>query len=233
MWTKPTSRMLIADADWDTRALYREEFTRAGCDVVEASDGREALVKAISEPPTLIITEISLPFIDGYALCELLRRDRTTAHVPILVVTTEASPAQIVRAQRAGADVVLIKPTPPEHVLSEARRLLARAKELHGRASATSADVAGQFEASANLTARFKGHSRTTLSKSFPRTATRTPPSSPPALRCPSCDRLLTYQRSELGGVSHRHSEQWDYYRCATCGAFQYRQRTRTLRSIS
>ncbi len=108
----PRPRILVADADVDMRALYRDSFTRAGCDLVEASDGREALVKAILQPPTLVITEISLPFIDGYALCEILRRDLTTADIPILVVTTETRSGQTDRARKAGADVVLIKPAP-------------------------------------------------------------------------------------------------------------------------
>src|SRR5260370_42369056 len=88
-------RILVTDADLDIRALYRDSFTSAGYAVVEASDGREALLQALMHPPTLVITEIKLPFIDRYALSQLLRRDRTTADVPILVVTTQARPAQI------------------------------------------------------------------------------------------------------------------------------------------
>jgi CheY-like chemotaxis protein len=222
----PRPCILAADADPDTRALYRDSFTRAGCDVVEASDGREALVKAITHPPTLVITEISLPFIDGYALCEILRRDLTTADIPILVVTTESRPGQIDRARKAGADVVLIKPAPIEHILNEIRRLVAGEP-----AAATSANAATQPDGASNRLVRSKHHKF--LSRSFPRMATTTPPASPPELRCPSCDRPLTYERSEIGGVSHRHLEQWDYYACAKCGRFQHRQRTRTLRSIS
>jgi two-component system chemotaxis response regulator CheY len=225
--------ILVVEADDDVRTLYRESLAIAGWDVVEASDGRDGLVKLLMNPPSLVITELNLPFIDGYGLCEVLRHDQGTAHVPILVVTTEARPAQIVRAQRAGADVVLIKPTPPEQMLTEARGLLARAKDLRGRAAAMSAGVAVQFDASANVAARGEGHSRTTLSKSFPRMATTTPPASPPALVCPSCDRPLSYERSEIGGVSRRHPEQWDYYSCDSCGTFQHRQRTRRLRRIS
>jgi DNA-binding response OmpR family regulator len=225
--------ILIVDADDHTRTLYRKSLAIAGWDVVEASDGRDGLVKLLMDPPSLVITEINLPFIDGFGLCEVLRLDRRTAHIPILVVTAEARPAQIVRAQKAGADVVLIKPTTPEHMLREARRLLARAKDLRGRAAATGADVAAQFDASSNVTAGSEGHSRTTLSKSFRRMATTTPPTSPPALVCPSCDRLLSYKRSEIGGVSRLHPEQWDYYSCDSCGEFQHRQRTGSFRKVS
>jgi hypothetical protein len=49
---------------------------------------------------------------------------------------------------------------------------------------------------------------------------------------CPSCDRLLTYELSYVGGVNEHHPEQWDYFVCSTCGTFQYRQRTRKMRPL-
>jgi two-component system chemotaxis response regulator CheY len=225
--------ILVVEADNHMRAHYRELFAIAGWDVVEASDGRDGLVKLLMHPPSLVITEINLPFIDGFGLCEVLRLDPKTAHIPVLVVTTEARPAQIVRAQRAGANVVLIKPAPAEQMLGEARRLLDRAKDLRGRAAATSASVAAQFDASATVAADSEGRSRASLSRSFPRMATTTPPAAPPALVCPSCDRPLKYERSEIGGVSRRHPEQWDYYSCHSCGTFQHRQRTGRFRNVS
>ena len=73
--------------------MYREFFQLSGCEVVEAIDGREALAEALARPPALVIAEIRLPFIDGYALCEILRRDHATARIPILVVTSEGRTA--------------------------------------------------------------------------------------------------------------------------------------------
>ena len=116
--------ILVVDGDADTRAMYRDALAIAGFEVVEAVDGREALVKALVHPPRLVITESRLAFIDGYALCGILRRDRATAAVPILVVTTEGHPAQIGRARMAGADVVLVKPTSIETILQETQLLL-------------------------------------------------------------------------------------------------------------
>jgi CheY-like chemotaxis protein len=79
--------VLIADADADTRALYRDVLQ--GCDIVEAEDGRDALVKAPSHPPRLVITETRLPIFDGFRALHVLRRDSQTRSVPILIVTTE------------------------------------------------------------------------------------------------------------------------------------------------
>jgi CheY-like chemotaxis protein len=223
--------ILVVDADDDTRALYRESFAIAGCDVVEASDGREALTEALARPPALVITETRLPFIDGYALCEILRRDRATADVPILVVTAEARPADVDRARRAGANAVLVKPTTPDILVNETRRLLAQSRHLRRRAAMIRGNAATQCDRSADLLARAETL-RGVRARSHQRFTTMTPPALPPPLMCPSCDRPLTYQESCIGGVSERHPEQWDFYVCAWCGAFEYRQRTRKLRSV-
>ena len=64
----PTSaplRVLVADSDPDTRALYQTTLRLAGCEVIEASDGRDALTKALVQPPTLIISELRLPLVVG------------------------------------------------------------------------------------------------------------------------------------------------------------------------
>jgi hypothetical protein len=74
---------------------------------------------------------------------------------------------------------------------------------------------------------------RVTLSRAHTRHDTTAPPMAPPTLVCPACDSQLRYLRSHVGGVSSRHSEQWDYFECLVgCGTFQYRQRTRKLRRV-
>jgi two-component system cell cycle response regulator DivK len=214
-------RILVADADDDTRSLYRASLNMAGCDVVDAADGRDALVKALSYPPTLVITETRLPIFDGYALCQVLRRDSITRTVPILVVTAEKRPTELDRARDAGADAVLIKPVSSDALLNEIQRLLRRPETPPGE-SATPTRAA----AHSSIERRHKP-----LVKAYQRFETRTPPSQPPDLVCPSCDSPLIYERSHVGGVNGTHPEQWDDYTCpASCGTFVYRQRTRQLR---
>jgi CheY-like chemotaxis protein len=226
-------RVLVADANDDTRQLYRERIF-AGCDVVEASDGRDALAKAFVRVPSLVVTDMMLPFLDGVALCEILRRDTLTRAVPIMVVTSDSRPEQLMRVRRAGADVVMVKPTDIDQIREGARRLLEQSTELCGRASAARANAAQQAERSRQLLAAVDTGAHRARSKALARFETTTPPQAPPKLVCPSCDAPLIYQHSHVGGVSDRHPEQWDYYACsATCGTFQYRQRTRKLRRVS
>src|SRR5262245_39760218 len=94
-------RVLVADPDADARMLYREALHPDGYDVVEAADGRDALITALVRAPALLISELHLPLIDGFALFDILRRDHMTAEVPILVVTAEARSTEVARAHRA------------------------------------------------------------------------------------------------------------------------------------
>jgi chemotaxis family two-component system response regulator PixH len=214
--------------------MYAEYLKLAACEIEEAADGREALAKAISRRPDVIVTETRLPGIDGFALCGLLRRDATTQRIPIVVVTADVYASDVHRAEQAGADVVLVKPCLPEKLLGEMRRVLEQSSELRARGSAVREKMAGQILRSDALIRRSHSATRQPLSKLHERHDTTSPPLAPPALICPQCDQLLAYQRSHIGGVSARHPEQWDYYECpAGCGVFQYRERTRKLRKVS
>ena len=221
--------VLIADADEDTRGLYGVALRLAGFDVMEAADGRSALTRALVDAPSLVLTELALPFIDGYALCEILRRDAATHAVAILAVTTETRLTQLARIRAVGAQAVLVKPAAPDAVLDEVRRLLAdspRAAATPAAEHATPAAATPPFGGEAidgHPLPRVKSHAsfRTTVHLVDPL-----------ALHCPNCDRPLRYDHTNVGGVNEQHAEQWDYYICPSCGTFQYRQRTRKLRFV-
>jgi CheY-like chemotaxis protein len=224
--TRAEPRVLVVEPDDDIRALHREALRLSGYQVIESTDGRDALAKALTRPPALVVTGLRLAFIDGFALCEILRRDSQTDAARILVITSESQPSELARARLAGADRVLVKPVASNVLVREARQLLTSppdSREAFPRHAmrATAADVAAHQRR------------RTVLAKAHARFSTSTPPIAPPALTCPTCDRALTYERSHIGGVSERHQEQWDYYTCAGgCGAFEYRQRTRKIRPV-
>jgi len=202
--------VLLIDPDADTRQMYAEYLSHAGWDTEEAEDGREGLAKAISHRPAAIVTETRLPGMSGLELCRLLRSDAATNTTPIVVVTGDASTASASLAATAGADAVLVKPCLPERLAGELQRLVSRA--VTTRADAQSAPAPGRAR-----------HQRITSD----------PPDPPPALHCPACDRPMTYVKSQIGGVSERFAEQWDYFECAPCGgAVEYRQRTRTVRPL-
>lgn len=231
----PVPLALLVDRDSDTRRMYAEFLKGSRCEIDEAEDGREALAKAITRRPDILVTETRLPGINGFELCSLLRSDVVTKDLPILFVTGDAFDEEIRRAQTAGADGILVKPCLPETLLLEIRRLLQESAELRERARKVREKVQSQIQRSADLLARSTAQKRRmTLSRAHVRQQTTSPTLPPPALVCPLCDKPLLYTRSHIGGVNAQTSEQWDYYECAAgCGTFQYRQRTRKLRKAT
>src|SRR5262249_36973455 len=128
-------------------------FSSPRCDVIECADGREALAHALVRPPSLLITELELPNIDGFALCDILRRDRTTTNVPILVVTKESRSDEVARV-RTFADGLLFKPVTRDRLLETSRALLAHSNELRSRATLARVAASERLERSANLVVR-------------------------------------------------------------------------------
>lgn len=216
---------LLVDRDADSRSLYATHLGMNGYATEEASDGREALAKALARRFDVIVMDARLPGIDGYDLCQLLRNDPVTRVVPIIMLTGDTTDVATQRGRKVGADSVLTKPSVPEDLLADLRRLLSLRVPAHENGETGNGS---DSETSRALPSRANGPR---LSRDHRRYATTEPPLAPPSLMCPTCDSVLGYERSHVGGVSARHSEQWDDFRCpAGCGLFQYRHRTRKLR---
>ena len=99
--------MLIAERDENVRELQRYFLVKAGFGVEFADDGQVALERARLTLPSLIVTEILIPKLDGLSLCRRLREDPLTRSVPVLVFSILAASA---RAAEAGANAYLRKP---------------------------------------------------------------------------------------------------------------------------
>jgi CheY-like chemotaxis protein len=220
--------LLLVDRDLDTVVKYGEHLSRASYVLDYATDGRAALAKAIAHPPAVVITETRVPGIDGCQLIKLLRGDRDTERVPIIVLTSDAQPAQLERARAAGADAVLVKPCLPDRLLTELYRVRDLSRELNLR-SHHLGSIAGDNVARVD-SAVPRAH-RSAMSHRHDRRTTTRPSVNAPDQICPDCLKALTYSCSYLGGVNARHPEQWDEFTCSKgCGTFVYRHRTRKLR---
>lgn len=117
-------RILAVDDSLSMRMLLRASLTNAGYEVAEAEDGRAALDWLENNEPTLVITDINMPRLDGFGLIAELRAQKRFRDMPILVLTTESSPEKKARARDAGATGWIVKPFDPEKLTVAVRRVM-------------------------------------------------------------------------------------------------------------
>ena len=121
------TKILVVDDEANVQRLLQYTLKQAGYTVAVASDGQGALKLWASENPGLILLDVSLPKLDGYAVAEKIRADEgAKGHVPIIMLTSEKEVEQKVRGLRAGADDYLVKPFHQAELLARMRGLLSR-----------------------------------------------------------------------------------------------------------
>ncbi len=116
--------VLVIDDQEDERAIQRAMLGHLGYSVREAPDGERGLQAATEDPPDLILLDIAMPRLDGFAVCRELRADERTSSVPVLLFTASVVGNLQERAEEVGADGVLTKPVDPHQVAEEVRRLI-------------------------------------------------------------------------------------------------------------
>ena len=102
-------RILVVDDALTVRELQRSILERAGFDVRVAADGSEALSKLAEEPSDLVLTDVEMPTMDGFALTEAIRAHPSVANIPVLILTSRSSDADRQRGLDAGADGYIVK----------------------------------------------------------------------------------------------------------------------------
>lgn len=117
------TKILAIDDSRTIRAMLSDALKRAGYLVVTAVDGQDGLEKLRDESPDLVITDIHMPNLDGLGFTERLRADPATKYMPILVFTSESSPALKERARLMGATGWISKPLHQSSLFSILRRL--------------------------------------------------------------------------------------------------------------
>lgn len=117
-------KVLVADDKATSRELVRTVLEKSGYTVVEASDGIEALRNARESKPDLIILDLHMPGLDGFAVVQELRRDRELAVTPVMALTASAMHGDRERAIAAGFTGYISKPISLSVLRSEVERLL-------------------------------------------------------------------------------------------------------------
>jgi serine phosphatase RsbU (regulator of sigma subunit)/DNA-binding response OmpR family regulator len=120
-----TGRVLVVDDSESTRYVLATWLRRAGHEVVEATTGAEGLAVAAVQPVDLVVLDVNLPDMTGYAVCEQLKTNPRTALVPVLHVSATATqPTDRSEGLRRGADGYLVEPVEREELIATVQALL-------------------------------------------------------------------------------------------------------------
>jgi DNA-binding response OmpR family regulator len=118
-------KILVAEDEKDIRRLISFTLERAGFEIIEATDGKQALDMAILHLPDIILLDVMMPQMDGYEVCRRLRAEPSMVNTPVLFLSAKGQHHEIGEGLSAGATDYIVKPFTP-------RELVAKVKELAG-----------------------------------------------------------------------------------------------------
>jgi CheY-like chemotaxis protein len=117
--------VLVVEDYPDAREMYAEYLRFSGFRVDEARNGEEALEKAFTLLPDVVLMDLALPLMDGWEATRRLKSDPRTANIVVVALTGHALAGHADGARRAGCDAFVTKPCLPDELVDEIRRLLA------------------------------------------------------------------------------------------------------------
>jgi two-component system, cell cycle response regulator DivK len=117
-------RILLAEDNEENRDALSRRLRRRGFDVVLAVDGQQALELAKAEAPDLILMDMNMPQVDGWAATRLLKADPETSRLPVIALTAHAMTGDRERALESGCSDYHTKPVDVDHLVSQIEALL-------------------------------------------------------------------------------------------------------------
>ena len=121
----PQIPVLIVEDSMVQAELLRRVLVRAGYRITLAKDGAEGLAAARKAPPRLIISDITMPVMDGFEMCQTIRQDAALKDTPVILLTMLADAKDVIHGLTAGADCYVTKPFNEPYLLSRIKAILA------------------------------------------------------------------------------------------------------------
>ena len=118
--------VLVADDDPDILELVAFRLERAGCDVLKATDGEEALRLVEERHPDLAVLDVMMPKLTGYEVTNRIRKNDATKKIPVILLTARVQEADVAHGFEVGADDYLKKPFSPQELRARVQAVLGR-----------------------------------------------------------------------------------------------------------
>ncbi len=144
-----TERVLVADDDPDILTVVKINLELDGFEVDTAVDGEDAMAKATSSPPNVIILDIMMPRMDGLTALHRLRSQAGTANIPIILLTARGLPEDRVRGLELGADDYITKPFDITELAARVKAVLRRTQAARDLSPLTG--LPGNFKITAEI----------------------------------------------------------------------------------
>lgn len=128
-------RLLLIDDDPNLILLVKDYLEFRGYEVITAENGREALEVLELDIPDMIICDVMMPEMDGYALVQHVREDARTNWIPVLFLSAKGQSQDRVKGLNTGADVYMVKPFEPEELVAQVESSLKQVSRINLRPS--------------------------------------------------------------------------------------------------
>lgn len=117
-------KILVAEDERDIRELIAYTLMFAGYEVVQASNGADAVAHAVREKPDLILMDVRMPKMTGYQACEALKQKPETKDTPVIFLSAKGQESEIQQGLGAGAVKYILKPFVPDELTAQVKSIL-------------------------------------------------------------------------------------------------------------
>ena len=122
--------LLIIEDNFDVRNYIKGNLKK-DYRITEAVDGKDGLNKSVTNLPDLIVSDVMMPEMDGFQLCEKLKTDERTSHIPLILLTAKATISDKLNGLETGADDYIMKPFEIEELSARIKNLIEQRKRIH------------------------------------------------------------------------------------------------------
>ena len=155
------TKILIVEDDTTLADTLADNLTEEGHEVLKAHDGESGLALVRAKLPDLVVLDIMLPILDGLSVCRIVRKDPTTMHIPIIMLTARGTEVDKIVGLESGADDYIVKPFGLGEFLARVRAVMRR---MPGRTSVQDEIIAGDLRVDLAGRRAFRGNVELRLS---------------------------------------------------------------------